>query len=439
MIKNALTLLSFLIVSCFAHAQNPDTVKLDQYFKILEQHNKFMGSVAVSQDGKIIYTKSIGFSNAEDKVKADKNTKYRIGSISKTFTAVLVMMALEEKKLDLNQSIQKFFPAIAHADQITIKTLLSHRSGIANFTDDKGYRTWDTQPKTEAEMIAIIAKGGSDFQPDSKAKYSNSNYVLLTYILEKTYKQPYATLLKNKITKPQGLNNTYFGAKINTNNNEAYSYTYEGQWKKTTETDMSIPMGAGGIVSNPTDLVKFSDALFSGKILKPESITLMETIRDNYGMGLFSQSFYDKKGYGHNGGIDGFTSVFTYFPDNHVSFALTSNGSNYNGNEIALTILSAVYNKPFEIPDFSTYTISPEELLKYTGTYSSKQIPIKLTITSDGKNLIGQATGQSPLQLEASAKNTFRFIKAGIVLEFSPEEKTLLLKQGGGQFSFTKE
>lgn len=439
MTKNALTLLSFLIVSCFAQAQKLDTVKLDQYFKTLEQNNKFMGSVAVSQNGKITYTKSIGFSNAEEKIKADKNTKYRIGSISKTFTAVLVMKAVEEKKLDLNQSIQKFFPAITHADQITIKTLLSHRSGIANFTDDKDYQTWDTQPRTEAEMVALIAKGGSDFQPDSKAKYSNSNYVLLSFILEKTYKQSYAALLKSKITKPQGLECTYFGGKINTANNEAFSYSYEGQWKKTTETDMSIPMGAGGIVSSPTDLVKFSDALFSGKILKRESIALMETIRDNYGMGLFSQSFFDKKGYGHNGGIDRFTSVFTYFPDDHVSFALTSNGSDYNGNEVALTVLSAVYNKPFEIPDFSTYTISAEDLLKYTGTYSSKQIPIKLTITSDGKNLIGQATGQSPLQLEASANNTFRLIKAGIVLEFNPEVKTLLLKQGGGQFSFTKE
>ena len=170
--------------------------------------------------------------------------------------------------MDLNQSIQKFFPAIAHADQITIKTLLSHRSGIANFTDDKDYRTWDTQPRTEAEMVALIAKGGSDFQPDSKAKYSNSNYVLLSYILEKTYQQSYAALLKSKITKPQGLECTYFGGKINTANNEAFSYSYEGQWKKTTETDMSIPMGAGGIVSSPTDLVKFSDALFYGKTIQ---------------------------------------------------------------------------------------------------------------------------------------------------------------------------
>ena len=177
------TLIASLLIGILSQTgltQNFDKTKLDNYFNTLEANNKFMGSVAVSKNGAIIYTKSVGFSDIENNVKANENSKYRIGSISKTFTAVLVLKAVEEKKLDLNQTIEKYFPTIKNAEKITIKHLLSHRSGIHNFTNDKDYLTWNTQPKTEKEMVEIITKAGSDFEPDSKAEYSNSNFVLLS-------------------------------------------------------------------------------------------------------------------------------------------------------------------------------------------------------------------------------------------------------------------
>ena len=146
-------------------------------------------------------------------------------------------------------------------------------------------------------------------------------------------------------------------------------------WKVEPETDISIPLGAGGIISTPSDLVKFSDALFGGKLLKSESLEIMKSIKDQYGIGLFQIPFYDKIGYGHTGGIDGFSSVFSFFSDGNISYALTSNGTNFNNNDISIAVLSAVYNKPYDIPEFSTYTITSEELDKYLGVYSSKQIP----------------------------------------------------------------
>lgn len=109
---------------------------------------------------------------------------------------------------------------------LTVKHLLHHRSGIHNFTDDEDYLTWNTKAKTEKEMVEIIAKAGSDFEPDSRAVYSNSNYVLLTYILEKSFKKPYADLLTEYITRPTGLENTYLGRKINTKNGECNSYLF---------------------------------------------------------------------------------------------------------------------------------------------------------------------------------------------------------------------
>lgn len=428
-----------LLISIGAFAQNIDTQKLDSYFASLEQNNKFMGSVAVSKNGTIIYSKSVGFSDVENQTKADKNSKYRIGSISKTFTSVLVLKAFEKKKIDLNQTINKYFPTIKNAEKITVKQLLNHRSGIHNFTNDEDYLTWNTQPKTEKEMVEIITKAGSDFEPDSKAEYSNSNFVLLTYILEKTFKKSYKELLEEYITKPLNLQNTYLGGKINPTKNECKSYTFAETWKPETETDISIPLGAGGIISTPIDLVHFSDALFNGKLLKPESLEIMKTIKDKYGIGLFKIPFHDKIGFGHTGGIDGFSSVFSYFSDGNVSFALTSNGTNFNNNDIAIAVLSGVYDKPFEIPSFSTYETTSEELDQYLGVYSSSQIPLKITVTKENKTLMAQATGQSAFPLEATAKDKFKFEQAGIVLEFKPTEKAMLLKQGDGEFTFMKE
>jgi D-alanyl-D-alanine carboxypeptidase len=241
--------LLFMLLGGTLLAQTPDRAKIDQYFSTLEANNKFMGTVAFSENGKTMYTKSAGYLDTDSKQKINDNSKFRIGSISKMFTSVLIFKAIEDKKLTLADKLDKWFPTVPNASKITIAHLLSHRSGIHNFTNDEVYETYMTQPKTEAEMLAIIATPPSDFEPDSKADYSNSNFVLLTYIVEKTFKKPYAELVKEKITKPLGLQNTYYGGKISTANNEAFSYRYMSKWEKQPETDMSIPAGAGAIVS----------------------------------------------------------------------------------------------------------------------------------------------------------------------------------------------
>ncbi len=437
--KAILTTALFLTLGQIGFSQNLDKTKLDNYFNALEQNNKFMGSVAVSKNGEIIYIKSIGFADIENKVKATENSKYRIGSISKSFTTVLILKAVEQKKLNTNQTIDKWFPTIKNAKKITVNHLLSHRSGIHNFTDDKDYLTWNTQPKTEKEMIEIIAKGGSDFNPDSKAEYSNSNFVLLTYILEKTFTKSYSDLLQEFIVKPIGLKNTYVFGKINPSNNECKSYSFSGSWKTETETDFTVPLGAGAITSTPSDLTKFADALFSGKLLTNESLEIMKTIKDGYGIGLFQIPFYKSVSYGHTGGIDGFSSIYSYFSDDKISYALISNGTNMNNNDISIAVLSAIYDKPYEIPVFTTFNLTSEDLDKYLGVYSSKQIALKITITKDGNTLIAQGTGQPAFPIEATEKDKFKFDQAGAKFEFNPTAKTMILFQGGGQINFTKE
>jgi len=439
MTRNYLLTIIFGFICQIGFSQSFDKAKLDKYFTELENSNKFIGSVAISENGKLIYAKAIGYSDIDTKTHSNENTKYRIGSISKTFTSVLVLKAVEENKLNLESKIYKFFPTIKNADKITISNLLNHRSGIHNFTNDEEYLKWNTQKKSEKEMLQIIEKAGSDFEPNSKAEYSNSNYVLLSYILEKVYKKPYSKILTEKITSPLKLQNTFFGGKINKTNNESNSYKFLTKWELEQETDMSIPIGAGAVVSTPSDLTKFADGIFSGKVISLKSVEIMKALNDDFGYGLFKMPFNDKKGYGHTGGIDGFSSVFGYFPNEKVSFALTSNGSNYNNNNISIVLLSAVFNIPFEIPSFKSYEVTTEDLDKYLGVYSCTEIPLKITITKDDKTLMAQATGQSAFGLEATEKDIFKFDQAGIILEFNPTDKKMILKQGGGKFTFTKE
>ncbi|WP_031528146.1 serine hydrolase domain-containing protein [Dyadobacter crusticola] len=438
MIRKAFYIAFFFLVSLSAFAQQIDKAKLDAYFDALEKNDKFMGSVAISQNGNVIYTRTLGFSNVETRKKPDQNTRYRIGSISKTFTAVLVFKAIEEKKLSLTETLDKYFPGIKNASKITIAQLLAHRSGIHNFTDNADYVKWNTQKKTEAEMVEIVTKGGSDFEPDSKAVYSNSNYLLLTYILEKVNKKPFGALLTEKIFKPAGLTNTALGGKINPAN-ESYSYEYAGKWVKQPETDMSVPAGAGALVSTPTDLTKFADALFGGKLVTPQSLDKMKTLRDNFGMGLFQIPFYEKKSFGHTGGIDGFRSLLGYFPDDKIAYSYITNGAVVVPNNVAIAMLSAVYGKPVDIPEFKTYTPDPADLDKYVGVYASNQIPIKITVSRAGNVLSAQGSGQPAFTLEATDKDKFKFEAGSLSMEFIPAEKKMLLRQGGGVFDFRKE
>src|SRR5690606_32887884 len=140
-----------------------------------------------------------------------------------------------------------------------------------------------------------------------------------------------------------------------------------------------------------------------------------KTVVDNYGLGLFRIPFYEKIGFGHTGGIDYFTSIFTYFPDTNLSYVLLSNGTNYNNNSISIAVLSAVYGKDYEIPEFSNYEVDAETLTQYHGVYTSVTIPLKITISQEENTLMAQVTGQPSFPLEATAKDEFKFDLAGVV------------------------
>lgn len=438
MFKKLPAALFFLFFINSSFAQQLNTAKLDSLFSILEAKDKFMGSIAVSENGKVIYSKAIGFADVNLKQKATTATKYRIGSISKMFTSTLIFKAVEENKLTLSKTIDAYFPSIPNARKITVGNLLNHRSGIYNLTNSGEYMSYHAQPKTEAELIAIIAKSNSVFEPNSKAEYSNSNYILLSFILEKVYKKPFKEILKEKIISPLGLKNTYFGGPISLANNESNSYSFMETWNQEKPTDMSIPMGAGALVSNPIDLTIFIENLFAGKIISQKSLDQMKTIQDDYGFGIFEMPFHDKKGFGHTGGIDGFSSVLTYFPENKLAVAITSNGSIYRNNDIMIAVLSSYFQMPFAIPTFKALELTSAELDKYLGNYVSQELVMTIAVTKKDNKLFAQATGQSAFPLEATGTDTFEFDAAGIKLKFNVADKQMTLLQMGRSFIFSK-
>jgi D-alanyl-D-alanine carboxypeptidase len=291
-------------------------------------------------------------------------------------------------------------------------------------------------PQTHGQMLTRIAAMKSDFEPGSKGQYSNTNFVLLSYIIEKITNRTYAEVVNKRIISKIGLKDTYYGVKTNTANNEALSYSYNGKWKRFFETDMSIPTGAGSMVSTPVDLDRFIEALFAGKLVKTTSLELMKTMKDKFGFAMFLSDFKGRASYGHGGAIDAFLSELAYFPAEKLAVSYVSDGGGYSPEKVMQAVFNIYFNQPYAIPVF-TEVSGPD---KYLGVYTSKQMPLKITIGKEGSTLTAQATGQSSFQLDATPiANNFEFDAAGIVIEFRPEKGEFTLKQGGGEYIFNKE
>lgn len=425
----------------WATAQEKSLTNLDLFFDQLEMHQQFMGSVQLIKNDSVIYERSIGYSDIETDKKATLSTHYAIGSITKTYTAALILMAIEESKMDLDTRLDTFFPEIYNAEEISIRNLLQHRSGIPNITSEMDYLEWNTQEQSREDMLNRLKNYTSQFEPDSHFAYSNSNYILLTYILEDLYKRDYASILQEKITRPLGLQDTYAGNPPNRNMDIAASYLYQDTWKVEPKTHYTVPLGAGNIFATVSDLNQFAQALFSGNLLSAASMQEMLDIKDTYGLGIITFPFYNIVGYGHSGGIDGFQSFFGYLPYEKIGYSILGNGVRFPINDIGIALLNAATGKgEITIPSFEACKLSNEEQEQYIGVYNSTEIPLKITVRKSDGGLSVQATGQPSLELDCEQEaHTFTYKMAGLKMVFIPEENAFRLLQGGGDFLFIKE
>jgi CubicO group peptidase (beta-lactamase class C family) len=422
-------------------AQTLDQDKLDRFLDRLAEKNKAMGRVTVARDGTVVYSHSFGYSyvNGAEKRPATETTKYRIASITKMYTAIMVFQLVEEGKLKLTDTLDRFFPQIPNAKKITIAQILNHRSGVPGIQPDG---SWGRQARTKDELVARIAQGQPLFEPDTKHQYSNEGYILLGQIVEKVAGKPYQDALTERITSKIGLKDTYYLAigSTDASRNESISYRYLDGWKEADEIDFSVTSGAGSIVSSTTDMTRFIQALFDLKLVSKDSLTKMATMRDDEGMGMELHPFAGKTCYGHTGGSGSAGMWLTYCPEEKLALAYATNMKIYPVKDIVTGIFDIYWNRPFEIPTFAVVEVSPEVLDRYVGTYSTPDAPAnaKWTITRRGTTLYFQPPGNSGVPLEATAQNKFK-IDPGVFFEFDAEKGQMTIKRPNGERVFTKE
>lgn len=426
-----LILLCVLIVFSFQlHAQIINSKKLDSLFDILGKKNLAMGSLAISQNGKIVYRKIIGnaMMNEHDTIPAGDKTEYRIGSITKMFTAVMVFQLIEEHKLSLNDTLSKFLPSLPNAKRITIGLMLRHRSGLPNFTNNNAthFDDWKDTPKTHDELLKMISSQKPDFEPNTKADYNNSNYLLLGYIIEKITGKPYKELLNERIIKKIDLKNTYYGTTGSTYaGNECASYKYfDYKWIKDKKPAYLDDFGgAGAIISTAPDMLKFIDALFAYQLVTKQSLDQMKTMVDGYGMGMFPYGSEKHPGFGHNGKTEGFASSISYYPADKLAIAYCTNGEVYSKNYILDGVRAACFNEPYSVPTFKALKLSDQQLDQYAGTYSSPE-GITVVCTKNDGNIWLETRGQK-LKLDAIGINKFFDPRFGFFFDFSEGNKKL--------------
>lgn len=436
--KKSILALLFLSVSVFAQNEAKFR-KIDSLFSYLHHNERFMGAVQIRENNKIVFDKAYGFADYDAKIKANPTTKYKVGSITKTFTASIIFQLIEEKKLSLETKLSKFYPEIKNADKITIGQMLNHKSGIFNFTSEENFEIAVLQPITKEAMVAKIASFTPDFEPNTKTEYSNSNYILLGYIIEKITNKSYAENLNKRIINKIGLKNTSYYKQIDAGQNEAFSYKIneEKKLEKIDEWHESYVGAAGALQSTTGDLNVFAQALFAGKIISKSSLAEMITLDDGFGKGIFTAPFGDRTFYTHNGGIEGFTSIYSYYPKEKLAFSMIANFENYSFNEILIGMLSEYYNLPFEFPKFQTVDIDENILKSYEGIYGADNFPLKLTIKMTDGVLTGQATGQPSFPLVAVSDTEFVFEQAKISIEFVKDGFNFI--QNGRPLKFKKE
>lgn len=431
-------ILLVLAVLTAVQAQTLDKAKLDQLFDRLLEKNKGMGSLTLARDGHVLYSRSFGYSqvNGADQKPATAATKYRIGSITKTFTAVIIFQLIEEQKLKLGDTLDKFFPQVPNAGRITIGQLLSHRAGIPDLAPDG---SWGRQSRTRDEVLARITEGKPEFEPDSRFKYSNTGYVLLGYIVEKVDGKSYPAILKDRITSKIGLKDLYAGvASPDASRNEALAYHYLGAWKEAAELDLSIPGGAGSILSTPADMATFIQALFALKLVSQDSLKQMMTLRDGEGMGLVPFKVAGKTFWGNSGGSGSSGAWLAYEPEEKLVLAYATNAKIYPVSNIVSGIFDIYWNRPYQIPALEALYVSPETLDRYVGVYLIAGTPAKMTVTRDGGALFIRAgEQQSTVPLEATAEDKFK-IDPGVVFEFDAAKGELTSNRGGQKRVFTK-
>ena len=387
----------------------------------------------VAQKGQVLYKKAFGMADIELNVPMQSDMVFRIGSITKQFTAVCILQLMEQGKLGLQDEITKFIPDYpTQAHKITIEHLLTHTSGIMSYTGMKNFQDIIRKDMKPEEIIDFFKNQPMEFAPGSKWNYSNSGYFLLGYIIEKVSGKTYPQYLEENIFKPLGMTNSFYGSnnKIIRNRASGYQPGNEG----TVNADimsMTIPYAAGSIQSTVEDLYKWHQALHAYKVVKKENLEkafteykLTDGKGTHYGYGWSLSKIQGSLTIEHGGGINGFLTNAIYLPNEDVFVAVFSNSNAKSPTDISVKMAALTIGKPYNYKEIQLDDATRES---YPGVYENEEGTQRI-ITKADKQLFSQRTGGPKYAIKAYENDKFFFPNSLTTLAFQRDNQNKITR-----------
>lgn len=414
-----------------SYAQQKDdqqiTADLDKMLSEQFKTNEPGATALVARKGKIIYEKAFGMANLELDVPMKTDNVFRIGSLTKQFTAVAILQLIEQGKLNLQDEITRFIPDYpVQGSKITIEHLLTHTSGIQNYTAMKDYHERMMLDLKPTEMIDHFKNEPLRFAPGTKWNYSNSNYFLLGYIIEIISGKTYAEYLEEHIFNPTGMTKSLYSSDIKLVKDRVGAYSKaETGFENALPISSTQPYAAGSIQSTVEDLLKWNQALHAYKLIKKESLDkaftnykLTDGKESNYGFGFRFGNIYESPSIWHGGGINGFVTMEIYLPKEDVFVVLLANCDCKPLDEVASKMAAMAIWKTFEYKEIAVLN---SVLPVYQGVYENSKGKQRIITVADNK--LYSQTGRGPKSnLRSYQKDQF-FLNTMQTIEFSRNEK----------------
>jgi len=384
------------------------------------------GGVALVANGNgILYEKAFGMANLELDVPMKTDMVFRIGSVTKQFTAVAILQLVEQGKISLQDDITKFIPDYpAQGHTISIHHLLNHTSGIMSYTDNPEVFNLETMRKSldPEGVIDLFKDRPMNFAPGERFSYNNSGYILLGYIIEKVSRETYPDYVRNHLFEPAGMVHSLYGDDKQILKNRAYGYQpFDGAYANADFMDLSLPYAAGSLMSTARDLFKWNEALKNEIFLKQETLELafQEGLLNDgspieYGYGWSLGEFRGSRIIFHGGGINGFVCFALWLPQEDLYVAVLMNATGNSPEELALRIAGQAIGKPF--PEQQT-SINPEDLQDYSGLYEGPEDVRRAIYVEDGK-LFSMRTDGTPFLIFPFEKDKFFYENSLTTIEF---------------------
>ena len=419
-------------------AQNNDVQgKVNDYINAYVQMNQFSGSILIAQNNQIIVNKGYGLADFEFGIKNSPGTKFRIGSLTKAFTAAAILQLEEKGLLNVDDELQKYISDYPRGNEITIRNLLTHTSGIPNHTEFEDFNKERRVFKYDImETISTFKSKPLEFNPGEKFNYSSSNYILLGFMIEQVSGLSYAEYIKQNIFEPLKMSNSGFENPVRIIKNFAQGYCLvSNEIEKAKFRDMSNAHASGALYSTIEDLYLWDRALYTEAVLSNESKEKMFTeFKSSYGFAWGIVEVFNHKMLSHSGEIDGFTSNISRFINDDVTIIILSNFEQTSISRINKDLIAIVFNEKYTVPEIIKPIKLADDILQlYIGKYEVQPNFI-LDISLSKGSLFCQPTGQPKLELVPISVSEFYLREADAKISFSRNAKQeiekLILHQG---------